>query len=73
MKHISHERFNLLNEYSKIIDNLEKRLINKNASLDNILINGKDRAILLEIERINNELKKDLIFLEKHYKREYLN
>lgn len=58
-------RSDTLRRFGRKIEFLEQRLINPNATLSDSNIHGSDRAKLLKIEELKDELKEELNFIER--------
>ena len=51
--------------YGSKIENLQNSLTNINASLSDSFISGGDRSKLLLIDKLRNELQKDIDFINR--------
>lgn len=53
--------------YGSIIENIENRLLNKNAQLSDSFIAGSDRAKLIEIEKTKKKLFCEIEYIQQQY------
>ena len=70
MENVFEDRRIILNEYSSKIKKLESKISMQSiTSRDNIFCNGNDASIFFRISELRKELKEEINFIERQWKK----